>query len=133
MSRALDLRELTRNITSMTTRREKLLDGLIEAAQLMLQGSLSETTRTCGRPGCRCQRGERHGPHTYLTFRTPEGRSSSLYVPPAELPPFRQAVAAWERFWKLATEISRRNREEIVRRRRAGAATARRTSHARGA
>ena len=124
---------LTRNITSMKTRREMMLDRLLEAAEVMLQGSLSQTTRTCGRPGCRCRRGERHGPHTYLTFRTSEGRSSSLYVPPAELADFHQAVAAWGRFWKLATELSRRNREEIVRRRRSGVPTARRATHARGA
>lgn len=129
----LDFSRLTRNITSMRTRRERMLDRLLQAAEVMLQGSLSQTTRTCGRPGCRCRRGERHGPHTYLTFRTPEGRSSSLYVPPAELADFHQAVAAWERFWTLATELARGNREEIVRRRRSGAPTARRTTHARGA
>jgi len=129
----LDFFHLTRNITSMRTRRQMMLDRLLEAAEVMLQGSLSQTTRTCGRPTCRCRRGERHGPHTYLTFRTPEGRSSSLYVPVAELPRFREAVAAWERFWKLATELSRRNREEIVCRRRSGVPTARRTTHARGA
>jgi hypothetical protein len=114
-------------------RREMMLDRLLQAAQVMLQGSLSQTTRTCGRPGCRCQRGERHGPHTYLTFRTPEGRSSSLYVPPAERPRFLEAVAAWERFWRLATQLAQRNREEIVRRRRSRAPTPRRTTDARGA
>jgi len=46
----------------------------------MLQGSLAETTRTCGTPGCRCHRGERHGPHTYLSFKTPEGRSIVEFV-----------------------------------------------------
>lgn len=107
-----------------------MLDRLLEATQVMLQGSLSQTTRTCGRPTCRCHRGERHGPHTYLTFRTAEGRSSSLYVPPSELPRFHQAVAAWERCWKLATQLAQLNREEIVRQRRS---QARRRTHARGA
>lgn len=111
--------------------RQPMLERLLEAAQVMLQGSLSQTTRTCGRPGCHCQRGERHGPHTYLTFRTPEGRSSSLYVPPSELSRFHEAVAAWERFWRLATQLAQRNREQIVRRRRSRAP--RRRSHARGA
>ena len=108
-----------------------MLDRLLQAAQVMLQGSLSQTTRTCGRPTCRCHRGERHGPHTYLTFRTPDGRSSSVYVPPSELPRFRQGVGAWDRFWKVATQLAQRNREEIVRGRRSRAH--RRTTHARGA
>ena len=97
-------------------------------AQIMVQGSLSQTTRTCGQPTCRCHRGERHGPHTYLTFRTTDGRSSALYVPAAELAMFRRRVAAWQRFWKLATELARNNRAEIARQRRSGA---RRDSHAR--
>ena len=115
----------------MTQQRARLLDRLVAATQLMLQGSLSQTTRTCGQPTCRCRRGQRHGPHTYLTFRTPAGRSSSLYVPPAELPRFRQGVAAWARCWTLATQLAQLNRDEIVRRRRSGART--RRTHARGA
>ena len=80
----------------------------------MLQGSLSVTTRTCGRANCRCHRGERHGPHTYLTFRTETGRSSSLYVPAAERKRFEQGVAAWDRLWTLATQLSQLNREQIA-------------------
>lgn len=96
----------------------------------MIQGSLSQTTRTCGQPACRCQRGERHGPHTYLTFRTQDGRSSSLYVPPAERPAFRTGVVAWAQFWRLATRLATKNRERIAQSRRA---RARRVSHARRA
>ena len=84
----------------------------------MLQGSLSVTTRTCGRANCRCHRGKRHGPHTYLTFRTETGRSSSLYVPAAERKRFEQGVAAWDEFWTLATQLSQLNRELIVHTRR---------------
>ena len=104
---------------SMTAGRQRLMDQLVRTAHTMLQGTLSETTRTCGRPACRCQRGQRHGPHTYLTFRTSDGRSSALYAPPAELRRFRQGVAAWDRFWTLATRLSQLNREEIRRERQA--------------
>ena len=98
---------------------QSLLRQLERAADTMLQGSLSVTTRTCGRPVCRCHQGARHGPHTYLTFRTPEGRSSSLYVPAAERKRFEQGVAAWDRFWAVATQLAQLNRERIVRSRRA--------------
>lgn len=82
----------------------------------MLQGSLSETTRTCGRPGCRCHRGERHGPHTYLTFKTPEGRSSAVYVPAAARREAQAGVAAWARFWTLAVQLATQNRQAAVAR-----------------
>lgn len=89
------------------------MQQLTRLAEIMIQGSLSETTRTCGRQGCRCQRGERHGPHTYLTFRTPEGRSSSCYVSPAERPRVVKGIAAWQRFWKIATKLAAHNRAAI--------------------
>lgn len=85
----------------------------------MLQGSLSATTRTCGRPGCHCQQGQRHGPHTYLTFKTAEGRSSAVYVPAAGVREARAGVAAWKRFWRLAVDLAARNREEARARWRA--------------
>ena len=79
----------------------------------MIQGSFSRTYRTCGRPGCRCQRGEKHGPHTYLTFRGPEGKTRSLYVPEVELGAFEEATAAWDRFKRVATELALENRERM--------------------
>jgi hypothetical protein len=96
--------------------RDQLLHDLLEAAQHMLQGSLSQTTRTCGTPGCRCHRGQRHGPHTYLTFRTPEGRSSGVYVAAHAVEEARQGVAAWGRFRQLAAQIARDNRQAAVAR-----------------
>jgi hypothetical protein len=54
--------------------------GLAERA---IFGSLSETYRTCGQPGCRCKQGEKHGPHLYISFRGEEGRTTGYYVPQA--------------------------------------------------
>ncbi|MBW1688733.1 MAG: hypothetical protein JRS35_27190 [Deltaproteobacteria bacterium] len=114
----------------MKAEHSQLLEQLANTAQTMLQGSLSETTRTCGRPSCRCHRGHRHGPHTYLTFRTPKGRSSAVYVPVAERERFRHGVADWKRFWELASQLAELNREQIVAERKAAR---RRGNHARKA
>lgn len=94
----------------------------------MVQGGLSATTRTCGNPRCRCHQGERHGPHLYLTFRTPEGRSSALYIPRAAEAEVRRAVAAWAAFWETGVALSQRNRQALGKRlrvRRRDAATRR--------
>ena len=97
---------------SMTAReRARAIGELRGLARIMVQGTLTRTTRTCGRASCHCQRGERHGPHTYLSFRTPEGRSSSRYVPPEEVPRFEAGVAAWKRFRELAAQLGAANRE----------------------
>ena len=82
----------------------------------MVQGSFSVTTRTCGSPGCGCHgdRAKRHGPHTYLTFKGPEGKTTSRYVPGHAVGDARETVATWERFWELAKELARSNRESAV-------------------
>jgi len=98
--------------------RQRLLAHLLREAEVMIQGSFSRTYRTCGRPGCRCQRGEKHGPHTYLTFRGPAGKTRSLYVPEAELGAFEEATAAWDRFKQVAEELARENRDRVARRRK---------------
>ncbi|SRR5712692_2871410 len=49
----------------------------------VLAGSLQTQSRRCGKEGCRCTRGELHGPYTYLSVRA--GRRSRLLYIPAEL------------------------------------------------
>lgn len=95
----------------MAQGRGGLLRQLRRAAERMLQGSLSQTTRTCSSPGCHCHQGQRHGPHTYLTWKTAEGRSTALYVPAPAVPEAQAGVAAWKRFWELAVALAARNRE----------------------
>jgi hypothetical protein len=46
----------------------------------VLAGSLVKQYVICGKSGCRCQRGQKHGPLFYLYWKE-QGRSRSLYVP----------------------------------------------------
>jgi hypothetical protein len=50
----------------------------------VVAGSLVEQYVTCGKPACRCARGEKHGPLYYLYWKE-QGRSHSLYVPRDEV------------------------------------------------
>lgn len=45
----------------------------------LMQGSLVEMERTCGKSGCRCQRGEKHR-SLYLSINK-DGRRSLIYIP----------------------------------------------------
>jgi len=105
----------THNIMSRT--RKTLFPRLQRLAVTAVQGGLSETTRTCGNPACACHQdpGRRHGPHLYLTFRAPDGRSSALYVPREHEPRVRKAVQAWAQLWETIVEISHGNREALGR------------------
>lgn len=96
--------------------RQKLIRQLAAIVETMVQGGLSETTRTCGNPDCACHSdpARRHGPHLYLTYRS-EGKSRSLYVPPERASTMKKAQAAWARFWALGCELALLNRQRLER------------------
>jgi hypothetical protein len=69
----------------------------------------------CGRPSCRCARGQLHGPYHYRFWRE-GGRLRKAYVRPADLEQVRARCearrqarrdhqAAWESFRELRTAV----------------------------
>lgn len=58
------------------------LAGLVGRPEATLPGSLVRQGRRCSSRGCRCQRGELHGPYLYLALYS-GGRNRTLYVPAA--------------------------------------------------
>ncbi len=93
--------------------RDALLRRLPQLARRALFGTLSETYRTCGRPGCHCQRGQKHGPHLYVSFRGPAGTTTGYYVPQALAEATRRGAAAWQELQALLRELAERNRERL--------------------
>ena len=69
----------------------------------VLPGSLSKQWNVCGSPGCKCKdpkRPRKHGPYYQLSY-TLRGKSSSLFVKPANVPEARQCIRRYEQFKKL--------------------------------
>ncbi len=97
--------------------RKALLNELDNVTRIMVQGGLSSTTRTCGKPQCPCHgdHARRHGPNAYLTWRA-EGKSHALYVPPEHIAEAQAAQAAWARYWEIGCELAALNREQMRRR-----------------
>ena len=96
--------------------RKRLLRKLLRAADRMIQGGLSHTTRRCGNLRCACHRdpARRHGPHLYITWAE-KGRSRSLYVPAVHARQARRAHAAWAEFWETAVALAAENRKQFRR------------------
>ncbi len=90
---------------------QRLVERLLRATGIMVQGGLSETSRRCGNPGCVCYRDSEqlHGPHLYITYR----RSRSLYVPPEQAKTALQARQAWATFWEVGCAPSKLNRDRL--------------------
>ena len=91
-----------------------LLRQLAQCSSIMVQGGLSSTTRTCGKPACPCHSdpARRHGPSLYFTWRS-AGKSQSLYVPADRADQAKTAQAAWSRFWEIGSQIAALNREQL--------------------
>jgi len=61
-----------------------------------LAGCLSAGYQRCGKPGCRCARGRRHGPY-WSRFWREGGRRRRAYVRASDLPRVRAGIDAWRR------------------------------------
>lgn len=69
----------TEQLRILLAERERLM---LEAASLsrLMHGSFVERHSVCSQPGCKCRRGERHGPRRYLVVNE-DGRQRQKYVP----------------------------------------------------
>jgi hypothetical protein len=94
----------------LRSRRDRLAADLPQAGQF-LAGSLVEQRRRCGKEGCRCTRGELHGPYVYLSVA---GRM--VYVPATLADAVRSRLEVSARLRAVLEEISALNLELLARR-----------------
>jgi hypothetical protein len=70
----------------------------------LIQGTILERTRVCGKPNCRCARGQKHRA-VYLVLSR-QGKLRQLYVPAAWEQRVRQWVENHHTLRELLTELS---------------------------
>ena len=97
----------------LRTRRRQLARSL-PTLEAVLQGALIMQRRRCGKPGCRCARGELHGPYGFLTVRRSTGRRL-LYIPAALASAVRRRVTLTTRIERTLVQISAINLELLGR------------------
>ena len=107
-----DLRDLS---TRQLLARRRAAAARLGDVEQVLAGTLTEQARRCGRPGCRCEHGEPHGPYAYFTPR-PAGRGRARYVPSALAGVVRRYLHRGEQAEAVLAEISAINAELLARR-----------------
>ena len=107
-----ELSELS--VRQLRARRRRLAAGLSDQERT-LRGVVLHEGRRCSSEGCRCRRGELHGPYSYLAVYA-DGRSRTIYVPQALAEVASGHVEATRRGEALMLEISRVNLELLRRR-----------------
>jgi len=82
--------------------RRGLVKGMGAAGEI-LKCSLIQRLTVCQRPGCRCMKGQKHGPYLYVSFF--DGKQSrQVYVPQ----PMQAQVRRWvQNYQKLSQTVAR--------------------------
>jgi hypothetical protein len=102
------------SVRQLRARRRRLATRLSDP-EVTLRGALLRAGRQCSSEGCRCRRGELHGPYTYLAVYA-GGSSRTIYVPAAVEAAVARHVAVTQRNEELLAEIARINLELLRRR-----------------
>jgi len=91
---------------TLLARERELRSRIVQLAsrQWLLRGSLSERAGKCGKPNCRCTRGELHA-SLYL-LQSQQGKLRQLCVPKAWQPRVRQAIDDYRKLQELLEEVS---------------------------
>jgi hypothetical protein len=79
-----------------------------------VRGGLVHREKTCGRPNCRCARGERH--HAVALVASEGAKLQQLHIPAALEATAAEWVETYHRIRELLEELSQRQWEKLRRR-----------------
>ena len=103
--------------TRVLRQRRRAVIRQLPDLQEILRGSLLERYVTCGKPGCKCARGERHGPVWYLSVTLKADQTVGMQVPAEQLElvrgwleNYRQLKQSLETICEINWELLRRGR-----------------------
>jgi hypothetical protein len=77
----MDLPEIRKKIKDLGAERFKIEMEMIRelSRKKMLKGSVVKKYKACGKEGCKCTKGELHGPFYYLTYKE-EGKTKMIFL-----------------------------------------------------
>jgi hypothetical protein len=93
------LSQLRQQLSRWREQRQRLEDGLLDLCRgVLVRGSLVPMYKACNKGGCKCTRGELHGPFWYLSWS--EGGKTRMYFVKAAGQARVQAAATRYRRWR---------------------------------
>jgi hypothetical protein len=95
---------LNRAKLSATERNFRSRIAQLSSGQWFLRGTLSERSGKCGKPNCRCTRGELH--RSLYLVQSQDGKLRQICVPKAWQERVRRAVHDYRQMQKLIEEVS---------------------------
>jgi uncharacterized protein DUF6788 len=103
--------EIRTRVRRRVAEQRALVASLLEL-RAQIQGSLLVRYMECGKAGCACHTGRKHGPYYVLSNRS-RGRGSFAYLDRAEAARARTLVARYREFRKGLVRLQRVNVELV--------------------
>jgi Family of unknown function (DUF6788) len=91
-------------------RRQALIRSLPDPEEILRASLITRFTR-CGKPGCKCMRGEKHGPSYLLSVTVAQGKTKQMYVRQQDVQQVKRLIDNYDKFWTTLVEISNINFE----------------------
>ncbi len=98
----MDASKLRQKIRQLDNRRRELLERVLRPGAMVV-GSLYQMRRKCGKPGCKCARGQLHA--SWYLSRAQQGHTKLIYI--GKIVPDRLGtrVRRYQRHQKLLAQI----------------------------
>lgn len=104
-----DLSKIRQRISQLGKNREVLETRIMNTGSLV-KASYYERFMICGKPNCRCTRGEKHGPVPWVTGKK-GGKIVSTSVPAENVTKVKEMAQNYKDFRKAQKEIAKINAE----------------------
>ncbi len=82
----------------------------------IIRGSITESYKKCGKPGCKCENGIGHGPKYSMTINFPKQKPEHDYIPLDSITQVKEYVANYHQFKEIVEQICVINREILKQR-----------------
>jgi Family of unknown function (DUF6788) len=101
---------MSTHLKKARSRKNAIARRLPDPTQI-LRASLVARYTQCGKPGCKCMRGEKHGPSYCVSVTMAAGKTKQLYVRKEDLNIVKQWIDNYDKLWQGLMEISEVNFE----------------------
>lgn len=105
-----------KSTNALKKKRQDLINQLSAFDGKILRGSIIESYKKCGKPGCKCENGIGHGPKHSMTINFPKRRPEHDYIPLEYVTQVKEYVSNYHQFKDIIEQICAINREILKRR-----------------
>lgn len=102
--------QIRQEVSRLGAAHQALVNALL-SAEPFIRGSVGRRFSVCGKPGCRCVAGAKHGPFWYLS-RSEGGRNRTKYLSEEKAQTVATYVEAYRR-WRQLRQRVRTVRQEL--------------------